>query len=67
MNNTTITFDSIDVAIEDFKKGKAVVVVDDDDGENEGDLIIAGSLITTESMNFIIRNTSGVVCVPMES
>ena len=67
MNNKTITFDSIDDAIEDFKKGKPVVVVDDEDRENEGDLIIAGSLITTESMNFIIRNTSGVVCVPMES
>ncbi|CAB4574331.1 unannotated protein [freshwater metagenome] len=67
MNNKTITFDSIDGAIEDFKKGKPVVVVDDEDRENEGDLIIAGSLITTESMNFIIRNTSGVVCVPMES
>jgi len=66
MNNKTITFDSIDDAIEDFKKGKPVVVVDDEDRENEGDLIIAGSLITTESMNFIIRNTSGVVCVPME-
>ena len=67
MNKKTITFDSIDDAIEDFKKGKPVVVVDDEDRENEGDLIIAGSLITTESMNFIIRNTSGVVCVPMES
>jgi len=67
VNNKTITFDSIDDAIEDFKKGKPVVVVDDEDRENEGDLIIAGSLITTESMNFIIRNTSGVVCVPMES
>ena len=67
MNNKTITFDSIDDAIEDFKKGKPVVVVDDEDRENEGDLIIAGSLITTESMNFIIRNTSGVVYVPMES
>lgn len=67
MNNKTIKFDSIDDAIEDFKKGKPVVVVDDEDRENEGDLIIAGSLITTESMNFIIRNTSGVVCVPMES
>jgi len=66
MNNKTITFDSIDDAIEDFKRGKPVVVVDDEDRENEGDLIIAGSLITTESMNFIIRNTSGVVCVPME-
>ena len=51
----------------DFKKGKPVVVVDDEDIENEGDLIIAGSLITTDSINFIIRNTSGVVCVPMES
>jgi len=67
MNKKTFIFDSIDEAIKDFKKGKPVVVVDDEDRESEGDLIIAGSLITTESLNFIIRNTSGVVCVPMES
>jgi 3,4-dihydroxy 2-butanone 4-phosphate synthase / GTP cyclohydrolase II len=67
MNKKPFIFDSIDEAIKDFKKGKPVVVVDDEDRESEGDLIIAGSLITTESMNFIIRNTSGVVCVPMES
>ena len=67
MNKKPFIFDSIDEAIKDFKKGKPVVVVDDEDRESEGDLIIAGSLITTESLNFIIRNTSGVVCVPMES
>jgi 3,4-dihydroxy 2-butanone 4-phosphate synthase / GTP cyclohydrolase II len=67
MNKKPFIFDSIDEAIKDFKKGKPVVVVDDEDRESEGDLIIAGSLITTELMNFIIRNTSGVVCVPMES
>ncbi len=45
MNNKTITFDSIDDAIEDFKRGKPVVVVDDEDRENEGDLIIRLLLI----------------------
>lgn len=65
-NLDPIKFDSIKDAIEDFKIGKPLVVVDDEDRENEGDLIISGALITPELMNFMIRNTSGVVCVPME-
>ena len=65
MNHADIRFDSIESAIEDFKKGKALVVVDDEDRENEGNLIIAGSLITNDVMNFMMKNTTGVISVPM--
>lgn len=58
-------FDSVESAIAAIAKGEAVVVVDDEDRENEGDLIFAGSLATSELMGFMIRHTSGVVCVPM--
>jgi 3,4-dihydroxy 2-butanone 4-phosphate synthase/GTP cyclohydrolase II len=52
-------------AIESFARGEIVVVTDDDDRENEGDLIVAASLCTTEKMAFIIRNTCGIVCAPL--
>ena len=48
-----------------FAKGQIVVVADDDDRENEGDLFVAASLCTPEKMAFIIRNTSGIVCAPL--
>ncbi|GAU83368.1 3,4-dihydroxy-2-butanone 4-phosphate synthase [Bosea sp. BIWAKO-01] len=52
-------------AIEAFARGEIVIVTDDDDRENEGDLIIAASLCTPEKMAFIIRNTCGIVCAPL--
>ena len=52
-------------AIEAFRRGEIVIVTDDDDRENEGDLIVAGSLCTTEKMAFIIRNGCGIVCAPL--
>jgi 3,4-dihydroxy 2-butanone 4-phosphate synthase/GTP cyclohydrolase II len=52
-------------AIEAFARGEIVVVTDDDDRENEGDLIVAASLCTPEKMAFIIRNTCGIVCAPL--
>lgn len=58
--------DSVESAIADLAKGKAVVVVDDEDRENEGDLIFAASLSTPELMGFMVRYSSGVVCVPMK-
>src|ERR1700732_320912 len=48
-----------------FARGELVIVADDDDRENEGDLFVAASLCTPEKMAFIIRNTSGIVCVPL--
>ena len=60
-----IVLDSVETAIAAIGRGEAVVVVDDEDRENEGDLIFAGSLTTVELMGFMVRHTSGVVCVPM--
>lgn len=54
-------------ALRAFEAGEIVVVVDDDDRENEGDLIVAASQCTPEKMAFIIRHTSGIVCAPMTS
>jgi 3,4-dihydroxy 2-butanone 4-phosphate synthase/GTP cyclohydrolase II len=48
-----------------FRRGEIVVVTDDDDRENEGDLFIAASLCTPEKMAFVIRHTSGIVCAPL--
>jgi 3,4-dihydroxy 2-butanone 4-phosphate synthase / GTP cyclohydrolase II len=55
----------VDAAVKAFAKGEIVVVTDDDDRENEGDLFVAASLCTPEKMAFIIRNTSGIVCAPL--
>ena len=60
-----VRMDSIERAIADFAAGKAVVVVDDEDRENEGDLIFAASKATPELLAFTIRWSSGVICVPM--
>ncbi|MBB3809991.1 3,4-dihydroxy-2-butanone-4-phosphate synthase [Pseudochelatococcus contaminans] len=58
---------SVKEAIEAFKRGEIVIVTDDDDRENEGDLICAASLCTSEMMAFIIRHTCGIVCAPVSS
>jgi 3,4-dihydroxy 2-butanone 4-phosphate synthase/GTP cyclohydrolase II len=55
----------IRAAIAAFARGDIVIVADDDDRENEGDLFVAGSLCTPEKMAFIIRHTSGIVCAPL--
>ncbi|TPX57416.1 3,4-dihydroxy-2-butanone-4-phosphate synthase [Powellomyces hirtus] len=60
---TTSEFDSIDDAIEAFRKGEFLVVVDNEDRENEGDLIIAGEDMTAAKAAFMIRYTSGLICV----
>ncbi|WP_214327627.1 bifunctional 3,4-dihydroxy-2-butanone-4-phosphate synthase/GTP cyclohydrolase II [Nonomuraea sediminis] len=59
-------FDPIERAVSDIKNGKPVVVVDDENRENEGDIIFAASKATPELLTFTIRYTSGVICVPME-
>ena len=55
----------IRAAVAAFGRGEMVIVTDDDDRENEGDLFVAASLCTPEKMAFIIRNTSGIVCAPL--
>lgn len=52
-------------AIRAFERGEMVVVTDDDDRENEGDLIVAATKVTTEQMAFMVRHTSGIICAPM--
>jgi len=56
---------TIKEAIEDFKKGKFLIVVDDEDRENEGDFIIAAEKITPEKVNFMLKNGRGVLCAPI--
>lgn len=56
---------SIEDAIKDFKEGKFVIVVDDEDRENEGDLIVAAEKITPEKVNFMLKNARGVLCAPI--
>jgi len=58
--------DSVERAIQEIRAGHAVVVVDDEDRENEGDLIFAAELVTPELLAFMVRYTSGYVCVPLE-
>ncbi len=58
-------FDDVDRAIKDIAEGRPVVVVDDADRENEGDIILAASMATPELLAFMIRYTSGVICVPL--
>ncbi|MGZ4507179.1 MAG: 3,4-dihydroxy-2-butanone-4-phosphate synthase, partial [Blastococcus sp.] len=59
-------FTHIENAIAAIKRGELVIVVDDADRENEGDLIMAAEEVTPESMGFMIRHTSGVICMPLE-
>lgn len=60
-----IKLDTIPEAIEEFRKGNFVIVVDDEDRENEGDLIIAAEKVTPEHVNFMITNARGELCAPL--
>jgi 3,4-dihydroxy 2-butanone 4-phosphate synthase/GTP cyclohydrolase II len=57
-------FDSIDAALEDILAGRPVIVTDDENRENEGDLVIAASRVTPENINMMIRHARGLICVP---
>ncbi len=61
----TFKLASVEEAIQDFKDGKFVIVVDDEDRENEGDLIMAAELITPEKVNYMLHNGRGVLCAPI--
>lgn len=60
-----VVFNTIEEAIEDIREGKMVVVVDDPDRENEGDLLMAAEKVTPEAVNFMIREARGLVCMPL--
>jgi len=64
-NNNGNGFNTIPEAIEDIRKGKWIIVVDDEDRENEGDLIMAAEAATPEAVNFFVTHGRGLVCVPM--
>jgi len=61
-----IRIDTIEAALEDIKKGKMVIVVDDQDRENEGDFIIPASFVTPEVINFMATHGRGLICAPLE-
>ena len=58
-------FDSIEDAIDDIRAGKMVVVLDDEDRENEGDLVMAAQMVTPEAINFMRKEAGGLICVPL--
>ena len=62
---TASPFDSIESTISDIRAGKMVVVLDDEDRENEGDLVMAAQLVTPEAINFMRKEGGGLICVPM--
>ncbi|MEO9262828.1 MAG: bifunctional 3,4-dihydroxy-2-butanone-4-phosphate synthase/GTP cyclohydrolase II [Candidatus Baltobacteraceae bacterium] len=58
-------FDSIEDAIDDIRAGKMVVVLDDEDRENEGDLVMAAQMVTADAINFMRKEAGGLICVPL--
>lgn len=59
-------FSDVESALEDFKNGKFLIVTDDEARENEGDLILAAPFVDAQKINWMLRRTSGIICVPME-
>ena len=64
-NNQTFKFDSIDAALADLKAGRSIVVVDDENRENEGDLICAAQFATPDMINFMAVEARGLICLAM--
>jgi len=62
-----LKFSSIPEILADLKKGKVIVVIDDEDRENEGDLVVAAEFATAKNINFMAKYGRGIICVPMES
>lgn len=62
---TDFKINTVEEAIDDFREGKFVIVVDDEDRENEGDLIIAAEMITAERVNFMLKHARGLLCAPI--
>ena len=60
-----VILDKISDAIDDVKKGKIIIVVDDENRENEGDFICAADLVTPEIINFMAKHARGLICMPI--
>ena len=58
-------FDTVEQALEELKRGKIILVTDDEDRENEGDFICAAEFATTENLNFMATYGKGLICMPM--
>ena len=65
LKNNSIVLDTIEEAIEAIKRGKVIIVVDDEDRENEGDFVCAAESVTPEIINFMAREGRGLICVPL--
>src|SRR6185369_14365441 len=63
--HSTDDFRSVEAALREIAAGNFIVVVDDENRENEGDLIMAAEKVTPERIAFMVRHTSGIICVPM--
>ena len=63
--NKMVTFNTIKEALEDLRRGKIILVTDDEDRENEGDFICAAQFATTENINFMATHGKGLICMPM--
>lgn len=59
-------FNTVEEALEDIRQGKMIMVIDDEDRENEGDLIMSAEYMTTEAMNFIAKYARGIICLPAD-
>ncbi|MCA9253249.1 MAG: 3,4-dihydroxy-2-butanone-4-phosphate synthase, partial [Phycisphaerales bacterium] len=59
------TCSNIEQAFEDLRAGKMIILVDDEDRENEGDLVMAAEMVTPEAVNFMLKEARGVLCIPM--
>jgi 3,4-dihydroxy 2-butanone 4-phosphate synthase/GTP cyclohydrolase II len=64
-SSDAIPFSSIDEAVEDLRSGRMIIVVDDEDRENEGDLVCAAEFVTPEAINFMATHGRGLICLPM--
>src|SRR5438132_2573787 len=62
--HTTPQFDSVEDCLEDIRQGRMIVVTDDADRENEGDLVMAAEKVTPDAVNFMAKNGRGLICVP---
>ena len=60
-----MSFNTVEEALEDIRQGKMIVMVDDEDRENEGDLVMAATMVTPEAINFMATHGRGLICVPM--
>ena len=67
MTSSTNQFNTIEEALEDFKQGKPLIVADDEDRENEGDLICSAEFVTPELINFITKECRGIVCLAIDN